>query len=74
MTVKGRGAYTLKKLDKIPMRGSLRPDGIQDNSYNRKSLKKFWFRREADKGMERDKGRTEEVDKADESEDLGDEE
>ena len=43
MAVKGRGAYALKELDGTPMRGSLRPDGTRDNSYNGKSLKKFWF-------------------------------
>ncbi|KAK5788043.1 hypothetical protein VI817_010539 [Penicillium citrinum] len=73
MAVKGRGAYTLKELDGTPMRGSLRPDGTRDNLYNGKSLKKFWFRKGAKEGVERNGDETEETDEADKGEDLGDE-
>ncbi|KAK5790999.1 hypothetical protein VI817_006308 [Penicillium citrinum] len=74
MAVKGRGAYTLKELDGTPMRGSLRPDGTRDNSYNGKCLKRFWFRKGADEGVERNEDEAEEADEADESYDLGDDE
>ncbi|KAJ5222078.1 uncharacterized protein N7469_010965 [Penicillium citrinum] len=73
MAVKGRGVYALKKLDGTPMKGSLRPDGTRDNSYNGKSLKRFWFRKGADEGVERNKDETEEADEVDEVEDLGNE-
>ncbi|WP_169741608.1 integrase, partial [Beijerinckia mobilis] len=72
--VKRHGSYTLEELDGTPIEGYPRPDGTRDNSYNGKSLKRFWFRKGADEGVERNEDEAEEADEADESYDLGDDE
>jgi len=48
----------------------LRSDSIQNNLYNKKYLKRFWFRKKTDKNIEQNKNRTEKIDETDKSENL----
>lgn len=43
-SIGSHGSYTLEELDGTPVTRFLRPDGTRDDSYNGKSLKRFWFR------------------------------